>query len=85
LQLTSIHPPPFRISLLSKLGPHQRTQIYDLLLNILYLIKLASLRSTTNITSTLPFYETSLQPLLNLFFLSATVLLSPATTDEPHT
>jgi hypothetical protein len=73
------------ISLIKTGSTHQRTQIYDLLLNLLYLIKLAPLRSTPNITTTLPLYRISLQPLLNLFFLFQTVFLSPATTDEPHT
>jgi large subunit ribosomal protein L40e len=83
--LTSLQPPPFRISLLSKLGPTQRNEIYDLLLNILYLIKIASLRSTIHSTSSIPQYESSLRPLVNLFFLFEPVFLSPPLPDEPHT
>jgi hypothetical protein len=55
-QFFSIPPPPFRIShLWYKLDHHQRTQIYNLLLNILYLIKLAFLQRLSNSSST-PLY-----------------------------
>jgi hypothetical protein len=53
-----------------------------MILNVLYIIKQASLRSL--ISADLPIHKTSLLPLIRLFFLFETVMLAPPSQDKPR-
>lgn len=81
--LPDITPPPFCYSLLDKLHWAQKQPILDLHLNLLQAICLAS-QSDCSTTTNLPDHETSLLPLLRLFFTLESVLLSLPLPSEPR-
>jgi Reverse transcriptase (RNA-dependent DNA polymerase) len=74
-------PPPFRQSLLEKTAASVRSQVMDAAISILHAIDLASQGHL--LPNTGPDFESSLRPLLRLFFLFEAVILAPPVGDEP--
>lgn len=82
LSLQDFPPPPFRHSLLYKINHSLRQQVLDIFLILLHKIVIAT--DATPPDPSTPDYESSTLPLLTLFLLLESVLLSPPLSNEPR-